>query len=229
MIITFNNKIIAPDGKWLSNYLPPIPEYSIRIRYKEGFVPSGNVILRDHDLNVWDKYGGTRWQYIASDSQFGEDNILEIIGANSSGVTEMPNAFEWGSFTSVPLFDTSAVTNWGEAFWGCNDIVSLPLYDTHSIESWYATFKACTSLTYIPDFDLSSATNFQSTFQDCWKVEGGILRMYNKLVALGEQVSHNENTFHACGLMPGGGGYASEQARLERAQIPTTWGGDMQV
>ena len=229
MIITFNNKIIAPaEGKWLEKGMPPIPQYSIRIKYTEGFTPSGNVVCVDPANNIWDKYGGTNWQYIASDSQLDEDHILEIVGANSTGVINMANAFQnCGLITSMPLFDTSTVEGWSQAFQR-SLMSTLPLYDTHNIQRWGDTFYYCIGLTEIPDFDVSSATKFTGTFQNCWSVRSGILRMYNKLVALGEQVQHNQYTFDQCGKNYNGV-YASEQARLERAQIPTTWGGDMQV
>jgi len=133
-----------------------------------------------------------------------------------------------GSLTSIPTMNTDSAYSMGNMF-GSSGITVIPQMNTHSV-SFFKDFAAyCSNLTAIPDLDVSSATDIEEMFFVTTNVQSGMLNMYRKLSALGSQItSPTDRVFALCGV-DGEGHYASEQARLERAQIPTTWGGDMVI
>ena len=71
------------------------------------------------------------------------------------------------SLTSVPLFDTSNVTNMYGMFSYCRSLTTVPLFDTSKVTSMSYTFDNCRSLTTVPLFDTSSVTNMSSMFESC--------------------------------------------------------------
>ncbi len=73
--------------------------------------------------------------------------------------------------TSVPLFDTSNVTDMQSMFWGCNKIISIPKFDTSNVTIMYAMFLACRALTSVPQFDTSKVTNVVNMFAECTSIK----------------------------------------------------------
>ena len=99
--------------------------------------------------------------------------------------------------TTVPLFDTSNVTNMSDMFYGCDSLTTVPLFDTRNVTNMsymFSTnrssgiipllttvplfdtgnvtnmsymFKGRTKLTTIPLFDTRNVTNMASMFQGC--------------------------------------------------------------
>jgi hypothetical protein len=163
-----------------------------------------------------------------SESTFWDSGITAFPALNMTGCEEL-----WGTFAycynlaTCPLIDTSSVQGMGSLFKN-SGITVIPSFNTHNVTD-FADFAAyCYNLTAIPDLDVSSATDIEEMFFVTPNVQSGMLNMYQKLSALGSQItSPTDRVFALCGV-DGEGHYASEQARLERAQIPTTWGGDMQ-
>lgn len=132
------------------------------------------------------------------------------------------------SLTSIPTMNTDSAYSMGQMY-SYSGITAIPQLNTHNTEYLNEYVAGCTRLTVIPDIDVSSATHIYRMFAYTTNVQSGMLNMYQKLSALGSQiVDDTSDVFTLCGV-DGEGHYASEQARLERAQIPTTWGGDMVV
>jgi surface protein len=50
------------------------------------------------------------------------------------------------SLQSVPLFDTSAVTNMSNMFNSCFSLQSVPLFDTSAVTNMSGMFNSCSSL-----------------------------------------------------------------------------------
>ena len=85
---------------------------------------------------------------------------------NTAAVTNMSSMFtNCYSLTTVPLFNTAAVTNnMASMFSGCSALTSVPLFNTAAVTSMSAMFQNCFSLTSVPLFNTAAVTNMQSMF-----------------------------------------------------------------
>ena len=87
---------------------------------------------------------------------------------NTSAVTNMGNMFQsCASLQSVPLFNTSAVTNMGVMFQSCASLQSIPLFNTSAVTNMGNMFNSCASLQSIPLFNTSAVTSMGSMFANC--------------------------------------------------------------
>lgn len=173
--------------------------------------------------------------------------LNEVALFDTSSVNILTGMFKGCSaLPAVPKFDISHVTSLGAVFWSCSSLVSLPDWNTSHIQYWDDAFDGCSALEYIPEtFDLTAAKNLSytwafcsslknipnmnvsavmdcsHTFAQCYKVESGAYAMYQKLSALSSLSDHSA-TFNQCGK-------DTVTGAAELAQIPTDWGGTMQV
>lgn len=120
------------------------------------------------------------------------------------------------SLSSVPVFNTPSVTRMYATFRGCTSLTTIPLIDTSNVTDFSDICKGCTSLSQIPDFDVSSAIDVSAAFQNCTSATTGILSMYQKLSALGSQISNHTACFRNCGS-------DTTTGSAELAQIPSDW------
>ena len=249
-LIKLNNKLIKLNNKlvgFVDPYNPPdLPPYTIRLKYKPGTTPTfsvGTGTLVDAGENIWDlTYENSSWTQLLST----HDDLLEVLGANSTGVTNMVGMFyhcehlttvslfdtssvtsmrsmfnSCYSLTSVPLFDTSKVTDIGYMFIDCTSLTSIPLFDTSSVTDMGLMFYNCTSLTSIPLFDTSKVTDMIYMFIDCTNVESGALSLYQQASTQTNPPTSHTDTFKNCGLN-------TTTGAAELSLIPTSWGGTMQ-
>ena len=87
---------------------------------------------------------------------------------NTSTVTNMSNMFNGcRSLTTVPLFNTVAVTDMSGMFLNCTSLTDVPLFNTASVTAMNSMFNACSSLTDVPLFNTSAVTNMTSMFANC--------------------------------------------------------------
>jgi surface protein len=168
-------------GKVFDPYDPStIPDHTIRCRFTPGFVPSDAPSYRPlttktlvvPDQNIWDiTRESPDWGFLVM--EIGREGLIEVLGAKSSGVTDMSATFrDCSLLESVQLFDTSSVTSMGggEAygmFKRCSSLRSVPLFDTSSCGNMGSMFYNCSSLTTVPLFDTSSCTNMRQMFYNC--------------------------------------------------------------
>lgn len=97
------------------------------------------------------------------------EGILEIMGANTTGVTSMfCSMCNCVDLTSVALFDTSSVTDMSYMLSGCTKVQSgaLALYQHASTQAnpptehggantlWYAQLALCDSCKWTEDFEV---------------------------------------------------------------------------
>ena len=68
---------------------------------------------------------------------------------------------------AVPLFDTSAVKDFGYMFNEDGQLTSVPEFDTSNGENFTYTFENCISLTSVPAFDTSKMKDFTGAFRNC--------------------------------------------------------------
>lgn len=201
---------------------PSLPPYTLRLKFRDGVTPSfskGTGVLYDAELNIWDlTYENSNWESLLES----QTNILEVIEANTSNVTNMRKLFRTcSSLTTVPLFDTSSVTNMNNMFTLCYELSSVPLFDTSNVTNMGSMFYGCRSLSSVLLFDTSKATNMNSMFYHCYNVESGALAIYQQASSQANPPSNHNNTFIDCGSN-------TQTGSAELAQIPTSWGGTMQ-
>lgn len=170
-----------------------LPEYTIRLKFTDGVTPTfnkGTAVQVSASPNIWDlTTDDDEWVQILSN----QEDLLEVLGANATGVTNMGGVFNrCTSLTTVPIFDTASVTNMG------------------------GMFSSCSSLTAIPLFNTERVTEMSGMFYNCTNVESGALAFY-------QQVSSQDNppSGHAVAFMNCGSNTVSGAAEL--AQIPSDW------
>jgi len=227
-VYTLNGKVLknAANDKWLTKkagdpYNPlGLPAYTIRIQVKPGTqlvqaTRKGTITAVSGETDVYDVctaglsnpgdwsnllFGGedydADWNPVPVDS-----NVIAILGANSTGVTNMSYMCNYCiSLKDVALFDTSSVTNASNMF---NMAFSENVPFTNV-------------LSHIPDFNFTALTNASNLFRYCTKVESGALALYTRLNNLGAQITNHSRTFMNCGS-------DTVTGAAELAQIPSSW------
>ena len=151
-----------------------LPAYTIRLRYEDDVTPTfskGTGVQVSVSPNIWDlTYENTNWRQLLHN----HSQLLEILGANSTGVTSMSNMLAGTKLSTIPLFDTSAVTSFNEM---CSNLKTL---------------------TRVPLFNVSSAVSVTRMFVMCVNVESGALDLYNRLSNQATVSAHTE-CFDLCG------------------------------
>jgi len=258
-IYTVNNKVLknSDNDKWLIKKETPIDPYNplglpantVRVRTSDGEPPikvSGSyptsyetATLVTGTTDVYDVYkSGTDFTQFLREST----NVVEVLGANTTGITNMYMMFRGCPITSVPLFDTSSVTNMYAMFTGCTSLVTVPLFNTSNVTNINYMFGNCTSLTTVPLFDTSNlkimsyaftgcsslttiplfntskVTHTPEMFKDCVNVQSGALAFYQQLSSQANPPTSHGRTFQNCGSN-------TTTGAAELAQIPSDWGG----
>lgn len=221
MIYTFNNKIMTRNGRWMGQQsapppVPVLPPFTIRVKFASGYTPDmgHSQTLVDAEQNIWDiTKNSAIWKALF----YGNMSLLEILGANTTGITDMEEMFEFcANLTVVPLFDTSSVTDMNYMFRGCSGLTTIPLFDTSLVKNMSYMFYDCSSLTTIPLFDTSSSRNLSYTFYNCTNVESGALALYQQASTQTTTTPKHSRTFRNCGSNTTSGA-------AELAQIPSGW------
>lgn len=201
MIYKHNGNVLTDvDGKWISGTYTPVDPYNplnlppktIRLLYPDGFTPTfpnvTTVVQISQSPNIWDlTYNDSNWAGLL----YRQTNLLEVLGANTTGVTDMHFMFSTcESLTSVSLFDTSSVTNMNYMFEACTSLTTVPLFDTSKLTTmesmfWYSgitsvplfntsrittmrnMFTGCRNLSSVPLFDTTLVTNMNAMFYLC--------------------------------------------------------------
>ena len=68
------------------------------------------------------------------------------------------------ALTSVPLFDTSSVTDMYQMFDNCSKLMEVPQFNTSKVTRMQGMFNSCFDLTSVPQFDTSRVTDMASMF-----------------------------------------------------------------
>jgi hypothetical protein len=128
--------------------------------------------LVDADENVWDIYkDSTDWTRLF----YGNSNIIEVLGANTTNVTNMAEMFQTCfNLNAVSLFDTRACTNMANMFLSSFNLSLVPLFDT------------------------SSCTDMSSMFKGCSMIRSGALALYQQASTQTNVPTHTQ-TFAGCG------------------------------
>jgi hypothetical protein len=84
-----------------------------------------------------------------------------------SGATTTQQMFANTAFTTIPLFDTSTITNFGSMFNECSNLTTIPLFDTSAGTNFSSMFRECPSLASLPAINTSAGTSFGLMFLNC--------------------------------------------------------------
>lgn len=173
-IISFNSNWLQYNGVVVgaSEYDPlnplNLPAWTVRVRFSQGYTPAmgDERVLVDAQDNIWD-ITVTRSSSFSGLFDY-NSSLQEVLGANATGIQSMNYMFRGCThITTVPLFDTSTVTNIMSMFEGCTGLTSVPLFDTGSVTSMDGMFRGCSSITSVPLFDTSSVTSISGMFSGC--------------------------------------------------------------
>lgn len=185
-LVYFDNNVVTINGGMIKSVIARpvdplnplgLPPYTIRVKYATGTSPSsGSASLNaatktlvNSTNNIWDvTYENSDWKGLF----FGQTNLLEVFGANTTGVTILGSStnntgcFEnCSSLTSVALFDTSNVTTMARMFVYCDSLHTIPLFNMSNVESLEYMFYHCKALQSVPFFDTSHVNRMFGTFE----------------------------------------------------------------
>ena len=79
--------------------------------------------------------------------------------------------YNCAQLTTVPLFNTTKVTNMNSMFNNCPELTTVPLFDTSNVTDMSGMFENCTSLSEVPQFDASKVTDMNNMFIQCTNLE----------------------------------------------------------
>lgn len=176
-MLKFNSKLLKFNSKVLGGVtIPPdpynplgLPPNTVRVRTNDGNVPVRgsstsyeSATLVEGTTDVYDVYkSGISFYNLLR----GCSNVVEVLGANTTGITNMSGMFSvCSALTSVSLFDTSSVTDMSVMFNYCS-LTSVPLYDTSNVTNMSYMFLECSELETIPALNTSKVTNMYYMFQ----------------------------------------------------------------
>lgn len=185
-MISYNNKVLKINDIWLQavNYNPlNLPRNTFRVRTSDGNPPIKvtatsptefhttyeTATLVEGTTDVYDVYkSGNDWKWLIG----GSSNVVEIIGGNTAGITNMDGLARNTAVSGTALFDTTRVTNMAAMFESTN-IKTIPVFPTYNCEDMNHMFWHCTSLEEIPALDTSKVKDFWRTFGYCNSLEHG--------------------------------------------------------
>ena len=247
--LAFNNETLLYNNQYELYYSDPynplnLPANTVRVRTNDGNPPVKaatttyeTATLVTGTIDVYDVYkSGTDFTRLLN----GSTNVIEVLGANTTGITNMGSMFAYTSLTSVPLFNTSSVTIIGSMFYDCQSLTTVPLFDTSNVTNMVGMFGQCQSLTTVPLFDTSNVTKMTQMFYNCqsltsiplfntskvtimtqmflycYKVQSGALALYQQASTQATPPSDHLQTFGLCGR-------DTTTGAAELAQIPADW------
>ena len=168
-MISYNDKVLKVNTKWLlrENTNPlNLPAYNIRCLFEDGYTPTQGTsrVQVSVSPNIWDIAQPGSWAGLFDR----ETHLLEVLGANSEGVTNIANMFtDCSNLRKVALFDTSSMTDFQGLFYHCSSLVTIPKFDSRNVTAMDMMFDHCSSLKYIPLLNTSNVTDMNYMFSDC--------------------------------------------------------------
>lgn len=202
-----------------------LPPFTIRCKFSAGYtpVPQGestgwdSQVCVDETNNIWDiTKESANWSRML---EF-QDNLIEVLGANTTGVEIMFATLNiCHNLTKTTLFDTSSVVDMSYMYNEGNSLIECPIYNTSKVTTMQSMFCSCFNLKTVPLFDTSKVENVHRMFDDCVKVESGAYAFYKQASRQKNPPSDYYNAFWACGS-------ETESGKADLKKIPRDWGGD---
>ena len=95
------------------------------------------------------------------------DKLTTIPLLDTSKVTNMKNMFTNSGLTTMPQLDTSNVTSMYYMFYNCLKLTTIPTLDTSNVTDMQGMFANCSSLTSVGQLDASKCIYFDNMFSNC--------------------------------------------------------------
>ena len=137
---------------------------------------------------------------------------VEIWNNFNTGIVcpkNMSSAFSGYKNTTIPLLDTSNVTNTSYMFRYCSNLTTIPELNMSKVTNMTWMFHDCTKLTSISKLDTSSVTNMSNMFNGCSNLTtiplldtSSVTTMYgmfqgcSKLTTIPQLDTHSVTTMH---------------------------------
>lgn len=183
---TLNSKaytIIYPDP-----YNPlNLPPYTIRVKYKDNSTePTDKIVRSGCVLNQVSQIPNV-WDVTVNDGVSAKENwdklfnshydLIEVVGANTEGVTSMQYTFAGCSaLSSLNIFDTKDVfytfgmfAHTGGRY--CDSLISVPEFNFNSVRDLGYTFNGCSALTGVKFKNTKNVTGCNQTFTNCYSLQ----------------------------------------------------------
>lgn len=135
----------------------------------EGYTGLSSVSITTNVALDLSEYFTNTLEYNGTTYQGSARNMIKTIPSNTvvSGTSLKYAFYGFRGLTTLPIIDTSSVTDMEGMCNGCVSLVSFPLLNTSSVRNMMSMFNACGNLTTFPPLNIPSATNFQYMFYDC--------------------------------------------------------------
>ena len=135
----------------------------------EGYTGLSSVeITTNVALDLSDYFTNTL-EYNSTTYQSSAKNMIKTIPPNTvvSGTSLKLVFYQFMSLTTLPIIDTSSVTDMEGMCNGCVSLVSFPALNTSNVRNMMSMFNNCGNLTTFPALNIPSATNLQYMFSGC--------------------------------------------------------------
>ena len=197
---------LTPPGPPVDPYNPlGLPANTVRVRTSDGNAPikvngGGSSSTTSYETATLVTGTSDTYDVYKSGNDFYNllymsSNVVEVLGANTSGITNMRAMFrECTRLNNVALFDSSSATNMNYMLHNCTPLISVPLFDT------------------------SNAKYVIRMVSKCVNVQSGALALYQQLSSQANPPTQYSNAFADCGKN-------TITGSAELAQIPSSWGG----
>jgi hypothetical protein len=202
-----------------------LPPFTIRCKFSTGYTPApqgqstgwDSQVCVDETNNIWDiTKESTSWSRMLEY----QDNLIEVLGANTTGVERMYATLNiCKNLTKTTLFDTSSVIDMAYMYNEGNSLIECPIYDTSNVTTMRSMFCYCWNLKTVPLFDTSKVEDVARMFDSCDKVESGAYAFYKQVSRQKNPPSNYDRAFYLCGS-------DTESGRKELEKIPSDWGGE---
>lgn len=204
-MLVLNKNILTIGGNRLEGgpLTPPEPPTPV--------LPANTVRVRTSDGNV--PYKGRYTSYETASLVPGTSDVYDVY-MNSTDFSSMFNSST--NVIEVLGANTSNVTNMYQMFADCNALQSVSLFDTSNVIEMESMFGWCSSLTTVPLFDTSKVANISKMFYNCKSVQSGALALYQQVSNQTTQPRFHSQTFKDCGSN-------TTTGAAELAQIPSDW------
>lgn len=165
-MVKLDDKIYIPTENGFINYATnkPLEVFNEGVYVYTGSQKIEGNLIRTVNVNVSPKINIQKYGI-----KFGNSTFKEVPEwADWEGITIMRSMFDaCQNLESIPLIDTSNVTDWYQAFYNCSSLVEMPLLNTSNATNLSYLFTGCSRLVNIPNISTSKATNLSYMFRYC--------------------------------------------------------------
>lgn len=138
-----------------------------------GIKHNNQCFVKKYNLEYFDyingaSYTGNSFSYIFANCC----SLKSIPLIDTSKITDFSYAFQnCYSLEFIPEIDTSSATNFNSTFYECTSLKTIPSLNLRLCKNFVSAFFNCKSLLKIPEIDTSSATSLSTFFQYCYSLQ----------------------------------------------------------